>query len=1184
MKLIKLTALFGSLAGCLLLSQAGWSQVTVNPFGYAVYAEAEDTLSTEFSLHNGGENEVTYDIRLRGGNNNVRRLAGPRRDDPGDVLQEIELEHTGALGISRDFVNGTIWVTHTIIVGGQPTEGFFTEYEWDGREVGDVLTDIRPEQPPLGGTYFDGILYATVWQNPFIMRYDVEGNRLDNFNLNAMTPMGYAVDPETGYLYCIIFNTVNIIVLEIDDNLNQVANIPNILGRGNDGDFRARMCWVPEHESGHIWISHEFAAHQLSINEDWESEEVQSFRVESDIRSFGIGHDGENLWMGNSNANVIFVTDDGIIEPNWLTIDPETGVIAGGEDAVISALIIPEGLEQGVYDLIVDATFDDETLSPIQMSIVLSFESLVADISGIVVQPGSDERIPNIEIALGEYLISRGTDDDGAFMIEDLPVGNYTLTASAPDYLPTTVEVELDDDGVDLRIELYHAEFNLSTDHIETDLAPDSETHVNFTASNDGNGPCTWSVERRLPGDANAAPWELRREINVAQILDDDRIEGVAFAGENFYFSGANRDNPNTIYITNIDGEPTGSFIQPGESRYGMKDLEWDGELLWGSGEQRIFGFDTEGNIEHEFAGPFNPNGNIAYDTDREVLWISGTTTDIAGYTRDGQAAGVRLNRKTLRIYGLAYWPDDPDGFPLYIVNSPAAGVINIHKMNPENGDTMLARSLQPPEGASAGGAFISNMFDVYSWVLITMNNITPDNGGDRAQVYHLDARRDWFIVDPTEGVIQAGEAQEFDLHLNAAGLPAVAFEGELFFTHTGIGSASSLPIRLNVVDGPVIAQRNILLNFGWNLISTNIQPDPDDIVEITRDLVEAGILDMVKDDRGRFYRPASRFSNLAPWLVSEGYWLKLSDAGELSLEGMSVAADEPMDLFAGWQAISYYPRVPVNAVVALSGIVDVLVIAKDGFGNFYLPAFHFTNMGNMREGRGYQVRVSRDVQLIYRLEEERQASPSPMKFVSVHDTPGRYAPPSITGRSMCLLVTSDMADGTDIGVYADDALVGCGVVASGMAGVAAWGDDPSTPALDGAREGDPLTFRVRDDAGERPASVTLTQGDLTYKTDDFSVVAVNLAAIPTVFGLTEAYPNPFNSRMKATFGLPAAGPVQAGLFDLSGREVLHLLSGNIPAGYHRLSVSGEFLASGVYFLRVEAARNRSQLKIALVK
>jgi len=27
------------------------------------------------------------------------------------------------------------------------------------------------------------------------------------------------------------------------------------------------------------------------------------------------------------------------------------------------------------------------------------------------------------------------------------------------------------------------------------------------------------------------------------------------------------------------------SFPQPGHSRYGIKDLDWDGELLWGSGE-----------------------------------------------------------------------------------------------------------------------------------------------------------------------------------------------------------------------------------------------------------------------------------------------------------------------------------------------------------------------------------------------------------------------------------------------------------------------------------------------------------------------------------------------------------------------------------------------------------------------
>ncbi len=60
---------------------------------------------------------------------------------------------------------------------------------------------------------------------------------------------------------------------------------------------------------------------------------------------------------------------------------------------------------------------------------------------------------------------------------------------------------------------------------------------------------------------------------------------------------------------------------------------------------------------------------------------------------------------------------------------------------------------------------------------------------------------------------------------------------------------------------------------------------------------------------------------------------------------------------------VSYLPRVAVDAVDALSGIVEDLEIAKDGWGNFYIPSWDFSNMGLMREGSGYLLKVDGDVQ-----------------------------------------------------------------------------------------------------------------------------------------------------------------------------------------------------------------------------
>ena len=918
--------------------------------------------------------------------------------------------------------------------------------------------------------------------------------------------------------------------------------------------------------------------------------------IQNQDRNVGLTafHGGADEYMRPENGRAIGFGPASAWE-TWLQPETEEGVIAGGETIDLPLEIVTEeDIPVGVHELLVtcaietvpDEDEDPVTLDIVQFTALLSVESPAAELMGAISDSREQTPLEGARADLEGYYFSRFADDDGAYSFIDLPAGVYAVTFSAPNFLPETHEVELGEDDVELNVELLQAECNLSTDLIDEAIAPDTDTHINFSVSNDGNGPLTYTVERRLIGDANAAPWEMRREYPVANLLEDNRIEGVAFDGDNFYFAGANDNDPNTIYVTDRDGNLTDSFVQPGESRYGMKDLEWDGELLWGSGEARIFGFETDGTIRHEFQGPVNPSTSlIAYDPDRDQLWVCGTTSAIFPITKEGEAAGNSLNSKRLRMYGISYWPDDPDGYNLYLLTAPNDTSMYVYKMDPESGDTIRVKDLHPQIGEAPGGVFICNTFDVYSWVMMFTNNIAPANGGDRNFIYQLDARKEWFMVEPVAGVIDAGADQAFDLHLNAAGLPAVTFEGELLFTHDGDGSASILSVRLDVVEGPVQSEREISLTTGWNLVSANLQPDEESIIALTQGLADDDNLLMVKDDEGRFYLPSTGFSNLEGWNVAEGYWMKVRRPAEFLVSGMTVMAEDVIGLHEGWQAVSYYPRREVEATAALSGIEPVLRIAKDGMGNFYLPGHNYSNIGMLRQGQGYQLAVTEAADLVYRLRlDEQVAGLNQARGISVYDRPGRFGVVPPTGRNMSLLVTGIVVDGTDVGVYAGETFVGSGVFALGRAGVAVWGDDPSTQAIEGAGDGAELTLRIRDDLGERSVKALLAVGELVYSTDGLAVVTVSEVVTPREFGLTGAYPNPFNGRLTAGFDLPEAGLVTVGLYDLSGREVLRVVEGRFEAGSHSVAVNGESLPSGVYVLRVEAFGRVSQLKAALIK
>lgn len=91
--------------------------------------------------------------------------------------------------------------------------------------------------------------------------------------------------------------------------------------------------------------------------------------------------------------------------------------------------------------------------------------------------------------------------------------------------------------------------------------------------------------------------------------------------------------------------------------------------------------------------------------------------------------------------------------------------------------------------------------------------------------------------------------------------------------------------------------------------------------------------------------------------------------------------------------------------------------------------------------------------------------------------------------------------------------------------------------------------------------------------------VVIPARSLPAGFGLTRAYPNPFNSSLTIEYGLPAAGAVDLSVFDLAGRRLQTLQSGAAAAGQHLLNWSPQGIGAGVYLIRLEAAGKVSMQK-----
>ncbi|MBT3231719.1 MAG: T9SS type A sorting domain-containing protein [Calditrichaeota bacterium] len=89
---------------------------------------------------------------------------------------------------------------------------------------------------------------------------------------------------------------------------------------------------------------------------------------------------------------------------------------------------------------------------------------------------------------------------------------------------------------------------------------------------------------------------------------------------------------------------------------------------------------------------------------------------------------------------------------------------------------------------------------------------------------------------------------------------------------------------------------------------------------------------------------------------------------------------------------------------------------------------------------------------------------------------------------------------------------------------------------------------------------------------------------LPSSFILYPCYPNPFNSTTTIKYNLPFASQVRLNLYNLSGQRIETLVNRRLQAGVHRTQMYAGDLASGLYFVRLEAGGLINIQKVMLVK
>ncbi|MBK7160442.1 MAG: T9SS type A sorting domain-containing protein [Ignavibacteria bacterium] len=93
-----------------------------------------------------------------------------------------------------------------------------------------------------------------------------------------------------------------------------------------------------------------------------------------------------------------------------------------------------------------------------------------------------------------------------------------------------------------------------------------------------------------------------------------------------------------------------------------------------------------------------------------------------------------------------------------------------------------------------------------------------------------------------------------------------------------------------------------------------------------------------------------------------------------------------------------------------------------------------------------------------------------------------------------------------------------------------------------------------------------------------------NIATVPVKYSLSQNYPNPFNPSTKINYELPVSNYVTIKVYDLTGKEVITLISMKQDAGRYSVTLNGADLSSGMYFYKLTSGDYTETRRMILLK